>query len=305
MASDGLSTDLGPLQLRSPLIAASGTVGSVWEWAEVADVSVYGAAVAKSVASVEWPGRPAPRLAPTGTGMLNGIGIQNPGIERWVESMGPILRRLEVPVWGSAVGTNPDEFALVAKGLITAGVEVVEVNLSCPNLEDGRMFALDADRSREVVEAVVASGDVLVGAKLSPNAEEIVGVAQACLAGGASFLTLTNTALGFGISVEDRRPLLSGGVGGYSGPGLKPLSMRCVYEVATAIPETPIVGCGGVTTGRDVVEYLLAGASAVGLGTVHFSEPRAGARILRELVTEMRRLGVRDVGELIGAVRPW
>jgi len=305
MASDGLSTDLGPLQLRSPLIAASGTVGSVWEWAEVADVSVYGAAVAKSVASVEWPGRPAPRLAPTGTGMLNGIGIQNPGIERWVESMGPILGRLEVPVWGSAVGTNPDDFALVAKGLITAGVEVVEVNLSCPNLEDGRMFALDADRSREVVEAVVASGDVLVGAKLSPNAEEIVGVAQACLAGGASFLTLTNTALGFGISVEDRRPLLSGGVGGYSGPGLKPLSMRCVYEVATAIPDTPIVGCGGVTTGRDVVEYLLAGASAVGLGTVHFSEPRAGARILRELVTEMRRLGVRDVGELIGAVRPW
>jgi len=305
MASDGLSTDLGPLQLRSPLIAASGTVGSVWEWAEVADVSVYGAAVAKSVASVEWPGRPAPRLAPTGTGMLNGIGIQNPGIERWVESMGPILGRLEVPVWGSAVGTNPDEFALVAKGLITAGVEVVELNLSCPNLEDGRMFALDADRSREVVEAVVASGDVLVGAKLSPNAEEIVGVAQACLAGGASFLTLTNTALGFGISVEDRRPLLSGGVGGYSGPGLKPLSMRCVYEVATAIPDTPIVGCGGVTTGRDVVEYLLAGASAVGLGTVHFSEPRAGARILRELVTEMRRLGVRDVGELIGAVRPW
>jgi dihydroorotate dehydrogenase (NAD+) catalytic subunit len=237
--------------------------------------------------------------------MLNGIGIQNPGIERWVESMGPILGRLEVPVWGSAVGTNPDDFALVAKGLITAGVEVVEVNLSCPNLEDGRMFALDADRSREVVEAVVASGDVLVGAKLSPNAEEIVGVAQACLAGGASFLTLTNTALGFGISVEDRRPLLSGGVGGYSGPGLKPLSMRCVYEVATAIPDTPIVGCGGVTTGRDVVEYLLAGASAVGLGTVHFSEPRAGARILRELVTEMRRLGVRDVGELIGAVRPW
>jgi dihydroorotate dehydrogenase (NAD+) catalytic subunit len=167
------------------------------------------------------------------------------------------------------------------------------------------MFALDADRSREVVEAVVASGDVLVGAKLSPNAEEIVGVAQACLAGGASFLTLTNTALGFGISVEDRRPLLSGGVGGYSGPGLKPLSMRCVYEVATAIPDTPIVGCGGVTTGRDVVEYLLAGASAVALGTVHFSEPRAGARIMRELATEMRRLGVRDVGELIGAVRPW
>lgn len=305
MAPDGLTTDLGPIHLRSPLIAASGTVGSVWEWAKVADVTAYGAAVAKSVAPVEWPGRPAPRLAPSGPGMLNGIGIQNPGIERWVESMRPILAHLDVPVWGSAVGSSPEEFALVAKGLVSAGIEVVEVNLSCPNLEDGRMFALDAKRSREVVEAVAASGDARVGAKLSPNTEAIVEVAEACLDGGADFLTLTNTALGFGISVTDRRPLLSGGVGGYSGPGLKPLSMRCVYEVSTAIPGAPIVGCGGISTGRDVVEYLLAGASAVGLGTIHFSEPRAGARILRELAREMRRLGVRNVGELVGAVRPW
>jgi dihydroorotate dehydrogenase (NAD+) catalytic subunit len=215
------------------------------------------------------------------------------------------LAQLDVPVWGSAVGSNPDEFAMVAKGLVTAGIEVVEVNLSCPNLEDGRMFALDAGRSREVIEAVVATGDLLVGAKLSPNAEEIVEVAEACLLGGASFLTLTNAALGFGVSVDDRRPVLSGGVGGYSGPGLKPLSMRCVYEVAKAIPGAPILGCGGVTTGRDVVEYFLAGASAVGLGTVHFSEPRAGARILRELVSELSRLGVSDLAELVGAVREW
>lgn len=305
MASDRLNTALGPVNLRTPLVAASGTVGSVWEWAEVADVNAYGAAVAKSVAPIAWPGRPAPRLAPTGPGMLNGIGIQNPGIESWVEAMRPRLRQLGVPVWGSAVGASPEEFGLVAKGLVTAGIEVVEVNLSCPNLEDGRMFALDPDRSREVVEAVVASGDVIVGAKLSPNAEQIVAVAEACLAGGAAFLTLTNTALGFGINVEDRRPLLSGGVGGYSGPGLKPLALRCVYEVATAIPGAPILGCGGVTTGRDVIEYLLAGASAVGLGTVHFSEPRAGARILGELRREMRRLGVRDVADLIGAVKLW
>ncbi len=305
MAPDGLSANLGPIRLRTPLIAASGTVGSVWEWADVADVGVYGAAVAKSVAPVEWPGRPAPRLAPSGPGMLNGIGIQNPGIESWVEMMRPILGRLEVPVWGSAVGSTAEEFAIVAKGLVTAGIEVVEVNLSCPNLEDGRMFALDADRSREVIEAVVGSGDALVGAKLSPNADDIVSVAEACLDGGATFLTLTNTALGFGVSVDDRRPLLSGGVGGYSGPGLKPLSLRCVYEVARALPGTPIVGCGGITTGRDVVEYLMTGASAVGLGTVHFSEPRAGARIIRELSRELKRLGVSNVGELVGTVKPW
>jgi dihydroorotate dehydrogenase (NAD+) catalytic subunit len=167
------------------------------------------------------------------------------------------------------------------------------------------MFALDAERSRQVVEAVVGSGDLPVGAKLSPNAEGLVAVAEACIEAGAAFLTLTNTALGFGVSVDDRRPLLSGGVGGYSGPGLKPISLRCVYEVATALPGTPILGCGGVITGRDVVEYLLAGASAVGLGTVHFSEPRAGARIARELAAEMRRLGVSQIQELVGAVRPW
>ena len=305
MAPVGLSVALGPLRLRSPLVAASGTVGSVWEWADVADVAPYGAAVAKSVSPIAWPGRDAPRLAPGGPGMLNGIGIQNPGIETWVEAMSPMMGGLGVPVWGSAVGSTAEDFALVAKGLATAGVEALEVNLSCPNLDDGRMFALDADRAGEVVAAVTAAVDVPVGAKLSPNADHIVDVATACVAAGSDFLTLTNTALGFGISIDDRRPLLSGGVGGYSGPGLKPIAMRCVYEVATAIPGVPIVGCGGVVSGKDVVEYLMAGASAVALGTVHFAEPKAGARIARELASEMKRLGVGDASELVGAVRSW
>lgn len=299
-----MSARLGPIELRSPLIAASGTVGSVWEWAEVADVSPFGAAVAKSVAPVEWPGRPAPRLAPAGPGMLNGIGIQNPGIEVWVEKMTPVLPTLKIPVWGSVVGETPDEFAMVAKGLLSAGVPVVEVNLSCPNLDDGRMFSLDAARAAEVVAAVAATADVPVGAKLSPNADDVVGVAAACLEAGATFLTLTNTLLGFGVDLETARPLLSGGVGGYSGPGLKPVSLRCVYEVASALPGTPIVGCGGVTTGADVVEYLLAGASAVALGTVLLAEPRAGTRIVRELGRELDRRGV-TLDALVGGVIPW
>ena len=304
MASDRLSARLGPIELRSPLIAASGTVGSVWEWAEVADVSPFGAAVAKSVAPVEWPGRPAPRLAPAGPGMLNGIGIQNHGIEVWVEKMTPVLPTLKIPVWGSVVGETPDEFAMVAKGLLSAGVPVVEVNLSCPNLDDGRMFSLDAARAAEVVAAVAATADVPVGAKLSPNADDVVGVAAACLEAGATFLTLTNTLLGFGVDLETARPLLSGGVGGYSGPGLKPVSLRCVYEVASALPGTPIVGCGGVTTGADVVEYLLAGASAVAVGTVLLAEPRAGTRIVRELGRELDRRGV-TLDALVGGVIPW
>ena len=305
MASDRLRTHLGEIELRSPLIAASGTVGSVWEWADVADLSPYGAAVAKSVAPVEWQGRPTPRLAPAAVGMLNGIGIQNPGIEQWSEMMGPRIAGLDVEVWGSAVGETPDEFALVAKGLVATGVPVVEVNLSCPNLEDGRMFSLDRERSRQVIESVLSAVAVPVGAKLSPDTDDMVGVAAACLEAGAAFLTLTNTALGFGVDVASRRPLLSGGVGGYSGPGLKPIALRCVYEVAQALPGAPIVGCGGVMTGTDVAEYLLAGASAVGLGTVHLAEPRAGKRIRRELIKEMDQARVRSVAELVAGVVPW
>lgn len=305
MASGRLTTAIGPLSLRSPLIAASGTVGSVWEWADVADVAPYGAAVAKSVAGESWPGRPPPRLGPAGVGMLNGIGIQNPGIDTWIQETSNRLASLDVPVWGSAVGSTPEEFAKVAARLAGVGLPAIEVNLSCPNLEDGRMFSLDARPSREVVAAAVDAVSIPVGAKLSPNTDDIVGVAAACLDAGATFLTLTNSAMGYGISVETRRPILSGGVGGYSGPALKPISLRCVHEVASAMPDAPIVGCGGVTSGRDVIEYVLAGASAVGVGTLHFAEPKAGIRLLREITTELDRQGATTLEELKGAVEPW
>lgn len=305
MARISLSTSLGDLGLRTPLIAASGTVGGVWEWAEIADVSRYGAAVAKSVSPTPWVGRPAPRVAPTEVGMLNGIGIQNPGIERWTSVMEPRISGAAVPIWGSAVAGDADGFALVAKDMDSAGVTAVEVNLSCPNLEDGEMFSFSASRSRQVIESVSAAVGLPVGAKLSPNTPDIVGVATACAEAGADFLVLTNTALGFGLSIRDRKPLLSGGVGGYSGPGLKPISLRCVYEVSRALPGIPIVGCGGVIHGRDVVEYLVAGASAVEAGTIHLAEPRAGSRIIRELEREMRRLGAESINELVGTVGEW
>lgn len=305
MASATLNSSLGPLRLRTPLIAASGTVGSVWEWAEVADVGVYGAAVAKSVAPEEWTGRQPPRMAPLAAGMLNGIGIQNPGIDSWMEEMEPRMRSLGVPVWGSAVAGDPDGFAVVAKGLEASGVEAIEINLSCPNLEDGVMFSVSAERSAQVVSAVSATVDVPVGAKLSPNTPDVVGVAAACVESGSDFLVLTNTALGFGVSVDTRKPLLSGGIGGYSGPGLKPLAMRCVYEVSSALPNVPVVGCGGISTGRDVAEYLIAGATAVEMGTVHLAEPKAGSRVLEELRQVMDRLGVAQPSDMVGTVSQW
>lgn len=303
--AQALTTVLGPLELRTPLIAASGTVGSVWEWADTADVTRYGAAVAKSVAPNPWEGRRPPRMAPTEAGMLNGIGIQNPGIETWTSMMEPHLGTLDVPVWGSAVATEPDGFAVVAKALDAVGVAAVEINLSCPNLEDGEMFSFDAGHSRDVVAAVRSTVGVPVGAKLSPNTPDIVAVAASCREAGADFLVLTNTAFGFGLSVHDRMPLLSGGVGGYSGPGLKPIALRCVYEVSRALPGVPIVGCGGISNGRDIVEYLITGASAVEAGTIHLAEPRAGSRLMRELQREMRRLGVGSIDELVGTVGEW
>lgn len=305
MASIDLNTRLGRLDLRSPLVAASGTVGSVWEWAEVADTTVFGAAVAKSVAPEPWPGRPAPRMAPIATGMLNGIGIQNPGISTWTAEVGPKLGKMKVPVWGSAVGEDPGGFAEVARGLTGAGVVAIEVNLSCPNLDDGTMFSFDPTRSREVIEAVIATTDLPVGAKLSPNTPDLLAVAAACVEAGANHLVLTNTAFGFGLDPATRRPMLSGGIGGYSGPGLKPLSLRCVYEVSRVMPETPIVGCGGIASGEDVVEYLIAGASAVAIGTVLLAEPKAGARIAKELAGLMNKLGVEAVKDLVGKVEPW
>ena len=298
-----LAVELGPIALRSPLVGAAGTVGSVVDFTEVTDFSLYGAAVAKSVSRDPWPGREAPRVAPAGVGMLNGIGIQNPGIDAFVEKVMPDVARAPVPVWGSAVGTSPEEFAHVAARYVAAGLPVVEVNLSCPNLEDGRMFALDPSATSEVISAVRSAVDVPVGAKLSPNSEDIVSVASAAAGAGADWVVLTNTAWGAGIDIVSRRPLLSGVVGGYSGMPLKPLALRCVIEVRRALPDLPILGCGGVSTGEDVVEYVLAGASAVAIGTIHFAEPRAAGRITRELQQTLRRLGVDRLAELTGAMQ--
>ncbi|HJR86499.1 MAG TPA: dihydroorotate dehydrogenase [Acidimicrobiia bacterium] len=296
-----LTTRLGPLELRSPLIAASGTVGSVIELAGLADLTVYGAAVAKSVSAEPWSGRPAPRLAPAGAGMLNGIGIQNPGIEAWRVEVGPRLESLDVPVWGSAVGHSPEEFALVAKGLEASGVAAIEINLSCPNL-DGDMFSLDPSASEEVVVSVRRAVSLPIGAKLSPNLIDAVPVAQACATAGADFLTLTNTIWGAGVDLETRRPQLSGVIGGYSGPPLKPIALRFVIEVRQALPQMPIVGCGGVLTGKDIAEYLIAGAQAVAAGTIHLAEPRAGRRLHDELIEWMRKHKFPSVESLVSTL---
>ena len=300
-----LAVSLGSHRLRSPLIAASGTVGSVVDFAATASFDPYGAAVAKSVSVEPWPGHPAPRMAPAGQGMLNGIGIQNPGIDAWAAEVGPRLGSAGVEVWGSAVGHHPAEFGDVANRLESAGVGAVEVNLSCPNLDAPdaarrMLFALDPSAAAAAVTAVRERVACPVGAKLSPNAPDIVAVAAAVATAGADWVVLTNTVWGAGVDIERRRPLLSGLVGGLSGGPLKPIALRCVVEVRLALPDLPIVGCGGVRTGEDVVEYLMAGASAVAIGTAHFASPRVGERVRRQLTSWCRRHGVTRVSELTG-----
>jgi dihydroorotate dehydrogenase (NAD+) catalytic subunit len=300
-----LTTRLGPLTLRSPLVAASGTVGSVVDFVAVGALEHYGAAVAKSVSEEAWPGRPPPRLYPVGSGMLNGIGIQNPGVAAWAVEVGPRLAGAGVPVWGSVVGKTAEEFGRVAAVMQGTGVSAIEANLSCPNLEDGMMFALEPSAAGRAVAAVRAATTLPVGAKLSPNSPDIVAVAAAAAGAGADFVVLGNTVWGAAIDPESRRPGLSGVIGGYSGPPIKPIALRCVIEVRRALPGLPIVGGGGVRRGADVVEFLLAGAQAVALGTVHFAETRAGKRIVGELHRYGRRHRVARLGDLIGAWNPW
>lgn len=299
-----LQVDLAGRTLATPLVAASGTVGSVVDFADSIDFSHYGAAVAKSVSPEPWDGRPPPRIAPVGTGMLNGIGIQNPGIEAWLEEIGGSLDRIPAPVWGSVVAHDVDGFGVVASSMDTAAVSAVEVNLSCPNL-DGEPFALDPELSRAVVATVRAATTKPIGAKLSPDARPVAAVAEAVAEAGADWVVMGNTVMGASIDPHTRRPILSGLIGGYSGIPIRPIAVRCVLEIARDVPGLPIVGCGGVSHADHVVEYLLAGASAVGVGSAHFATPRVGERIVRDLRKYLRRHDVGHLSDLTGAYEAW
>lgn len=295
---------LGAHRLESPLIAASGTVGSVTDFVSTIDFSLYGAAVAKSVSPEPWSGRPAPRIAPVGSGMLNGIGIQNPGIDEWIAHTADQFASIPTQVWGSAVAHDVDGFAVVAKRMEDSGIGVVEINLSCPNL-DGVPFALDPATSADVIRAVRDVVDVPIGAKLSSDASSIETVAEQVATAGADWVVVANTVTGAAIDPNTRRPLLSGVTGGYSGEAIRPIAMRSVLRVAAAMPELPVVACGGVSHGDHVIEFILAGASAVAIGSAHFASPRIAAKIMRQLNKYTERHGISKLGELKGAYESW
>ena len=301
-----LRVRLGPLELPNPIVTASGTFGHGDEVARLCDPSALGAVTTKSLAPYEWPGHPAPRLHPTAGGMLNAVGLQGPGVEHWLDHDLPALRARDARVVVSLWGRTVDDFALGAKMLVRAHDELagIEVNVSCPNLEDrSRMFAHDPGATAAAVGAVVEhSGTLPVLAKLSPNTSDLVEIARGALDAGATGVTLINTVLGLAVDARTRQPVLGAGGGGLSGPAIKPVALRAVHDVARALPGVAIVGTGGVTSATDAVEMLLAGASAVGVGTATFADPRAPLRILRGLARWCRRHDVARVADLTGAM---
>jgi dihydroorotate dehydrogenase (NAD+) catalytic subunit len=303
-----LAVDLGAVRLSNPIVAASGTFGHGDEVATLCDPTLLGAVTSKSVAAFPWPGNPPLRVTEVaGGGMLNSVGLPGPGVEEWVTRDLPALEARGAQVIASVWGRTVDDYVAAARPLkeVADRLVALEVNLSCPNVEARReMFAHSADATREVTRAVV---DTLGGAcpvfvKLSPNVTDIVEIATAALDAGATGLTLINTLMGLAVDARARVPRLGAGGGGLSGPPLKPIALRAVWDVARAHPGVPIIGTGGVSTGEDAAEMLLAGAHAVGVGTATFANPRAAARIADELRAWCARNGVSAARDLIGGL---
>ncbi len=303
MATD-LRTRLGHVELPNPILTASGCAGSGRALAQFFDVSKIGAVVTKSVQLAPRAGRPTPRMAETPSGMLNSIGLQGPGIDAFLQRDLPWLLSRGARAVVSIAGSTVAEFAELAARLSdAAGVTAIEVNISCPNVEHrGQVFACDAGAAAAVIDAVRgrARYDIPVFAKLSPDVTDIVAIARACVAAGADGLSMINTMLGMAIDTETMRPVLAGLTGGLSGPAVRPVAVRCVWQVREALPDVPIIGMGGVRTGKDALELILAGAGMVAVGTTIFNDPSACARILRELDDELARRGVDRLSEVIG-----
>ena len=277
---------VGSLEFPAPVMTASGTAGHGAELAPYMPLDRLGAVVVKSLASFDWPGNPSPRVHPAGVGMINAVGLQGKGVEHWLEhDLPPLLAtgaRVVASIWGRGV----DDYRRAAEMLADApsGVVAVEVNLSCPNLEGRRgIFAHDAELSADVLRATAAVGRPR-WAKLSPNTDRVVEVAQAVVDAGADAVTLVNTLLGMVLDPESGRPALGAGGGGYSGRPVHPVAVRTVYDVHAALPTVPIIGVGGVASGWDAAELMLAGASAVQVGTATFADPAAAWAIQQELV---------------------
>ena len=304
MSEFDFSTTLGPAWFPTPLFTASGCASSGKELSQFFPLRDIGAVVTKSIMLKPRLGRPTPRMAETPSGMLNSIGLQGPGIDAFLANDVPWLLQQNARVIVSIAGENVDEYAVLARKLRSAGsISAVEVNISCPNVENrGLVFACDPHASRAVVDAVrrVLGGDIPILVKLSPDVTDIVEIARSVIDAGADGLSLINTILGMVINVDTMRPHLAGKTGGLSGPAIRPVAVRAIYQIHQAFPKVPILGMGGVRSGRDALELVLAGASGVSVGTASFSNPRAVINVQNDLHELLAMKGFNSFKDAVG-----
>lgn len=295
--------NLAGVELKNPVMTASGTFGSGMEYSEFVDLNKLGAVVTKGVANVPWPGNPTPRIAETYGGMINAIGLQNPGIDVFCERDIPFLKKYDTKIIVNVCGKSERDYVEVVERLAGEPVDMLEINISCPNVKEGGIaFGQNAANIEHITRAIknVAKQPVIM--KLSPNVTDITEMAKAAEAGGADVLSLINTITGMKIDINRQTFAVANKTGGLSGPAVKPVAVRMVYQVANAV-KIPIIGMGGIATAEDALEFILAGATAVSIGTANFHNPRTTLEVIEGIEKYMVNKGVSDINDLIGIVK--
>lgn len=294
---------LAGVELKNPVMTASGTFGSGAEYSEFVDLNRLGAVVTKGVANVPWPGNPTPRIAEVHGGMLNAIGLQNPGIDVFVKRDIPFLKQYDTKIIVNVCGKTTEDYIEVVERLGDEPVDMLEINISCPNVKEGGIaFGQDPKAVEAITREVKRHAKQPVIMKMSPNVTDITVMAKAAEAGGADVLSLINTLTGMKIDINRRTFAIANKTGGMSGPAVKPVAVRMVYQVANAV-KLPIIGMGGIATAEDALEFLMAGATAVSVGTANFYNPYATVEIAEGIENYMKKYQIDDVNQLIGCVK--
>lgn len=298
-----IKVNLAGVELKNPVMTASGTFGSGAEYGEMVDLNMLGAVVTKGVASIPWPGNLTPRIAETYGGMINAIGLQNPGYEVFAKRDIPFLKQFDTKIIVNVCGKTTEDYIDVVEKLSAEPVDMLEINISCPNVKEGGIaFGQNPKAVESITREVKKYARQPVIMKLSPNVTDITVMAKAAEAGGADVLSLINTLTGMKIDIHKRAFAVANKTGGLSGPAIKPVAVRMVYQVANAV-KLPVIGMGGIMNAEDAMEFILAGATAVAVGTANFHNPYATAEIVKGIEDYMEKYQVTDIRELIGAVK--
>lgn len=297
-----LSVDIAGIKMKNPVTVASGTFGSGREYREFIDLSELGAVTIKGVSSNAWSGNDAPRIAETYGGMLNSVGLQNPGVKFIKKFEIPFLKQYDTKIIVNVCGHTVQEYCDVVDNLYDEDIDLLELNISCPNVKEGGIsFGTNPFKVEEVVREVKKHAKQPLIVKLSPNVTDITEIARAAVSGGADALSLINTLLGMKIDIHKRKPILANKVGGLSGPAIKPIAVRMVYQVAQSV-NVPIIGMGGIMTGEDAIEFILAGATMIAVGTANFTNPHASIDVLKAIEEYMDKYNIDDINKIRGEV---